>query len=223
MEEPANGCFKFRISRSYDAIKPTIDSFFKECSHLALYQHDADEEVARTHVHGVCMGFDAKQVKTFRSRVQKAFDLEPADYACGDIGPKPFQYCSKGRYDPLEFRGWTREYIDERKSEGFDKKKDRVSCKDGKLVIERDVKKEVKIKNDMEMIQEVAKRCDMNNITENEDIANEILKAWNKNNKRGHMRLMIEWLDAVKYSMNEKVKTQWIKDAVWMYEKRMRG
>lgn len=220
MEEPANGCFKFRISRSYDDIKSEIDTIFRECSHLAVYQHDADEEVSRTHIHGVCKGYNAKSVKTFRERIAKAFPMiEPTDRAVGEIGPKPFEYCSKGRYDPVYYRGWTKEYIDAKKAEGYDGKKDRMKVVDGKIVIEKDIK-ELKPKNDMEMIHEIAKRCDTNRTDEPREIAEEILKVWNKNNKRGHMRLMCEWIDAVRYSMVSQ-KRKWLDEAVERYERNL--
>lgn len=222
--EGTSGSYKFRISFSYDEIKSNIDSFFKECSHLAIYQHDADEDVNRVHIHGVCMGYPCKSVKTFRQKVSKTFDLSGnGDFAVGDIGPSPFQYCSKGRYDPVYFRGWDKEYIDSKKAEGFDKKKDKLKVVDGKIVIERDAKdeKEVKMKNDCDMIKEIASRCEKNDIDDIRGIAKEILKTWDKNNKRGHSRLMLEWIDAVRY-YNPKIKDKWLDDVVYKYEERMK-
>lgn len=221
MGEPTDGCFKFRISDSYDTLKSKIDTFFAECEYLAVYQHEADDEVSRTHIHGVCKGFNVKSVKTFRQRMQKAFDLDGnRSFSVGDIGPKPFEYCSKGRYDPVFFKGFTKEYIDEKKNEGYDGKKDRMCVKDGKIVIERDVKTELKEKGktDIEMIEELAKRCNTNDLTEPRDIAEEILKCWNKNRKRGHARLMVEWIDAVRYYM-PKQRERWLDECVNRYEK----
>lgn len=221
MEIPTHGCYKFRISNSYDVLKSQIDTFFAECEYIAIYQHDADEEVNRTHIHGICSGYGVKSVKTFRERMSKAFNVKGnEEFSVGEIGPKPFEYCSKGRYDPVYYRGFTQEYIDLKKAEGYDGKKDRMTVQDGKIVIERDVKKELekKCKTDIEMIDEVAKRCDTNSIMEFRQIAEEILKIWNKNNKRGHMRLMVEWIDAVRYKM-DKQKESWLDDAVSRYEK----
>lgn len=221
MGEPTQGCFKFRISNSYELLKSQIDTFFKECEYLAIYEHEADDEVNRTHIHGVCQGYSVKSVKTFRNKIASAFNvIGNAEFSVGDIGPKPFEYCSKGRLDPVMYKGYTKEFIDEKKKEGYDGKKDRMTVKDGKIVIEKDVKTEIKVKSktDIEMIEEVAKRCDTNDITEFREIADEILKIWNKNNKRGHVRLMCEWIDAVRYKM-DKQKESWLDDAVNRYEK----
>lgn len=217
--------FKFRLSISYEEAKSVIDTFFDGVQYIAVYQHDADEEVSRTHIHGFISGFRCKSPKTFRKDFSNAFmefikDIRH-DYAVGEIGPKPVEYCSKGRYDPVFIKGYDRAWIDYYKKTGYDGKKDRMKVVEGKIVIERDIVKEVKPKNDCEMIKEVANRCQKNGIKEYGDIAREILKVWDKNNKRGHEKLLHEWLDAVSYH-HEDLKQKWVDDAVIRYEMRKR-
>lgn len=212
--------YNFRVSVSSDVFKSCIDEVFNEFDKFAFYQHEADDDVARDHIHGICEGCSVKSPKTVRDRIKKTLNLKSGDYMVGmGIGEKPFEYMSKGRLEPEMLKGYDKEYVDERKKEGFDKKKDKMIIKGGKIVIEKDVK-EVHAKTDLEMIKEIAHRCDVNNIVENLEIAQEIVTTWKKYNKRGHTTLLQQWLDAVKYNSSKCDK--WIEDVVDNYERRFK-
>ena len=208
--------YHFRITISYDAnTLLKINEIFGEQCNIAIYQHEADDEVSRTHVHGICQGCTVKSPKTIRDGIKKAFVLEKSDYAVGEgVGKSP-EYITKGRLDPVFYRGYTEEYISELKSKGYDTKKDKITVKDGKIVIERD-KKEVK-KTDIDMIKEVAARCVKNKTYEPREVAVEIVKTWKSNNKRGHSRLLEEWIDAVRYYAKED---DWIDQVVQRYNRK---
>lgn len=214
--------FHFRITRSYDDIQLALYTFLRDtigAKKYLVYQHDADEEISRTHIHGICEECDVKSPKTFRKQVADYFKLENGDYAVGEgIGKNP-GYMSKGRLDPCVNFGYTEEYVASLKANGYDVKKDKLKAVNGKIVIERDVR-EVK-KTDLEMIEEIAKRCDNNKTYDTYEIAKEIVNTWKKNKKRGHSRLLEEWIDAVRYY--SKKEDNWIDQVVQRYARKFSG
>lgn len=143
-DRPGNGYFQFRVSTPYIDMKDKLEQMFGDCWY-AVYEHENDNEVSRTHIHGFCLGYDCKSPKTFRKRFYDHFkELIPDakhDYAVGELGDKPVEYCSKGRLDPKVSKGFSKEWLDWYKGRGYDGKKDRMFLKDGKIVVEKDVKK----------------------------------------------------------------------------------
>lgn len=213
--------YSFRITIDSNPDESFIGNLKKALgnpSTLILYRHEADDEVSRNHYHGLCAGCPIKTHETVAKRIAAEFNLVKTDYMVkSGHGKSPFQYMSKGRLDPVYNEGFDVSVIESAKREGFDKKKDTVKVIDGKIVIERDVKKDEK-KTDIEMIQQIAHRCDSNAISDTAGIAHEIVKTWKQNNKRGHARLLEEWIDAVRYNSNHA--DNWIEQVVQSYEAR---
>lgn len=58
-----------RISRSYDDLKGMWEALREECTAMIVYQHDADEETSRTHVHAVLQDLSIG-VETIKYRVK---------------------------------------------------------------------------------------------------------------------------------------------------------
>lgn len=50
-----------RITKPYSVVKDIIDNWATRCEAVAVYQHDADEEVSTTHVHLILLGCEVKQ------------------------------------------------------------------------------------------------------------------------------------------------------------------
>lgn len=224
-----------RISVPYSTDLLTyIDTAFNKPSKILIYQHDPDEDEHRVHCHMIVEGItkvgkkcnkEIKSPKTIREILASSAYLAlrlPLDYPSlysvreQGIGKAPVEYMSKGRLEPVYNRGYDDVFIQDGKSKGFDVKKDVMKVKNGKIVIERDGK-EPKRKTDIEMISEIAQRCTNNKWYEPREIAQEIVKTWKNNNKRGHSRLLEEWIDAVRYYSKEDC---WIDDVVRRYEKK---
>ena len=70
--------FAFRVSSSYDETKEHLANLFELCEKVAIYQHDADEEISRTHIHGLLIGC-TKGEDTIRNRFFKG-KYQSADY-----------------------------------------------------------------------------------------------------------------------------------------------
>jgi hypothetical protein len=45
-----------RISHPWETVKTLIDKWQDKCNSVAVYQHDADEDVSRTHCHIILKG-----------------------------------------------------------------------------------------------------------------------------------------------------------------------
>ena len=54
--------FAFRVSSSYDETKEHLANLFELCEKVAIYQHDADEEISRTHIHGLLIGCTKERI-----------------------------------------------------------------------------------------------------------------------------------------------------------------
>jgi len=124
--------FAFRITSAYDVIqeslKEMIDSL--ECSKVAIYQHDADDEVKRTHIHGLLMGCNRGE-DTIRNKFFKG-KYDASDYELKQkykvkeglekikrsypVDDKYIIYMSKGVYESVFFKGYIQEELDMYKS-----------------------------------------------------------------------------------------------------------
>lgn len=109
-----------RISRSFDEIKQWCEELKAE--KIILYQHDADDEISRTHVHMLVIGITIKQ-DTLKYRYKKLYgDIDKTDWSFitsykedGKLIPitlessyKFITYMSKGHLTPLICDGFDR-------------------------------------------------------------------------------------------------------------------
>ena len=138
--------FAFRVSSLYDETKEHLANLFELCEKVAIYQHDADEEISRTHIHGLLIGC-TKGEDTIRNRFFKG-KYQSADYELKtryevkeglmqvkrkyDVDEKYIIYMSKGVLDPMFLKVFTKEETDAFKAQWKnhkEKKEDRSEVK----------------------------------------------------------------------------------------------
>lgn len=118
--------FAFRITSSYDVIQESLKELTDMCSKVAIYQHDADEEIERTHIHGLLMGCSRGE-DTIRNRFFKG-KYDASDYELKQkykvkeglekikrsypVDDKYIIYMSKGVHDPVFLKTYTNEECD---------------------------------------------------------------------------------------------------------------
>lgn len=61
-----------RVSRSYTELGPWIQHLSEKCLRVIAYEHEADEEVSRTHVHLVVIGYSTSD-ETMKSQIRTHF------------------------------------------------------------------------------------------------------------------------------------------------------
>lgn len=149
--------FAFRISKPYEEVKEQLIELIGLCSHVAIYQHEADDEIKRTHIHGLLMGCDRKE-DTIRNKYFKGI-YEKADYQLSSTykdskGVKQpvdidyIVYMSKGSLLPSEVKGFSSETIEDKKSQ-WKNPIVMLKVEDGKFVQD---KKEPKKKTKYELL-----------------------------------------------------------------------
>ena len=99
---------KIRITRSYADLKDFPTKLAEVCDVLAVYEHEADDEVSRTHIH--CYA-DNPQVSTdtMKNWVKKALETKSfpkTDWSFEEASDTGFiTYMSKGHLSPLLLKG----------------------------------------------------------------------------------------------------------------------
>lgn len=98
--------FAVRITRSFDELKPFFDKVISKhpsCV-LVVYQHDADEEVARTHIHAL-LEITSVSSDTLKRWVKESLgvtEFSRYDWAFTIARNRDFiTYMSKGRLEPV--------------------------------------------------------------------------------------------------------------------------
>lgn len=147
-----------RISRSYSELTAWIAS--ESYGSCVVYEHEADNEVSRTHCH-----IWVKNVKcstdTLKNHVKKFIGkVAPSDWyfttvnKSGDLWTDDvITYMSKGTLSPVFVSGWSSDEIDSFRQKWVSPPSPLV-VQDGKLVIKRTVKETAK-KTKRELIQEM--------------------------------------------------------------------
>lgn len=96
-----------------------LKEYFNSFEQMVVYQHDADEEVSRTHVHALVE--TSVSTDTLKNRLQKilGYRLPKADWAFSMKGKDgtPIEdrfvtYMSKGKLQPIALKGFTQEQCD---------------------------------------------------------------------------------------------------------------
>jgi len=95
-----------RVSRSFDELRTVFESLKANC--VLVYEHEADDEVSRTHVHALVQKADVT-VLAFKRRIEKAVGkVNRSDWAFKETDenvPKYITYMSKGTLTPSYCRG----------------------------------------------------------------------------------------------------------------------
>lgn len=118
MAPPAS--YMLRISRTYEQLTAMVAHIAEQSTRLVIYEHEADDEVSRTHIH--CGIIDYKMSKaTLENRLKELVpDWEGGnpDYSCKkwDGKQKYIVYMTKGRISPSFNKGYSDEDLEEAKS-----------------------------------------------------------------------------------------------------------
>lgn len=122
--------YAVRLTFPYEGLKGFFDYVNEKTTHWIAYEHPIPGNI---HVHALLLGCTVDD-DTLKYQVKKALDVKTVKrtqwsfkttWKCKKTGevfpvnmehsPKFITYMSKGIYDPKGFKGWTQEYIDERK------------------------------------------------------------------------------------------------------------
>lgn len=108
-----------RISRSYDDVKSLIAFWALKCDKLIAYEHEADDEVSRTHMHILMYGMDSTW-DNFQKLVKNEFKIAAEFYGNSDWSKArkyqydaqaTIKYMSKGCLEPKYNKGYTDEEV----------------------------------------------------------------------------------------------------------------
>lgn len=106
-----------RITREYSELDAWVQHLSDKCDRLIAYQHDADEEVSRTHVHLVVIGYTTSD-ETMKSQIRKHFQVSqfPKTDWVFDIlrdEHKAITYASKKDLQAKFMKGYEQEFVAE--------------------------------------------------------------------------------------------------------------
>jgi len=106
-----------RVHRTYEEIQPWIQNLESKCTKLVAYQHDADEEVNRTHCHLMIIGYTTTD-ETMKMQLKKVLGtrLEKTDWAWDPSvrsEADTIQYMSKKDLHPSFCKGYEDEFVAE--------------------------------------------------------------------------------------------------------------
>lgn len=121
--------FAFRITVAYEELGLALLSLYDMSERIAIYEHEADEDVNRTHIHGLIMGCCRKE-DTVRTKFFKG-KYEATDYELKTkfqdrnkrwwpVDDKYITYMSKGRLQPQYVKGYSFEETEEFRKQWID-------------------------------------------------------------------------------------------------------
>lgn len=198
-----------RITKSFEELKEWIT--VEDCSQCIVYEHEADDEINRTHVHIWLKGIKCN-TDSLKNHIRKVTGKIPAsDWAFMEMNKKTKEawndnvitYMSKGKLMPKYTKGFTEDEIEDYKSKWINHNP--ISVENGKLVIKREVK-ETKKKTKRELLQEMLElyTVDME-VDETVELVRKILI---KNNEVLGMYKIMDYYDSLLcYGNKEKFVT----------------
>lgn len=160
--------FSARISRKYEDVTDWVDNI--KCKQIAVYEHEADEEVSRTHIHMLVIDSEVN-VDALKTRYKKQYGgIEAKDwrfkYDVDDNSYRCITYMSKGKLVPKLTKGYELSDIEKYTSDWIEPNK--LILKDGKFV--RDIN-EPGQKTKIQLLEQMRSRLCAT------DTTREILKA----------------------------------------------
>jgi len=108
MEELKESLF-IRISHPWEKVETLVDKWSKHFSACVVYEHEADEEVKRTHCHMVITGLSVGRKRLRQIADAIAFPIkgnENCSIVAYDGGEVPYVYMAKGSLEPVYSRGF---------------------------------------------------------------------------------------------------------------------
>lgn len=133
--------YAIRLTFPYTEVQAIIEQFAKSSEGIVVYEHAADAEVSRTHVHMLILRctVSTDTLKNYIKRVKGRVDKNDWSFKTADSDTEKYiTYMSKGVLDPVYVYDITTEYIDECKRKWIDPTVSRVKLANGKLVKEVD-------------------------------------------------------------------------------------
>lgn len=127
-----------------------LEEFFNGLDRAVVYQHDADEEISRTHVHALAE--TSVSTDTLKNRLHKILGWRPgrSDWAFtqkikhNPVQDKFITYMSKGKLEPVFIKGFNQEVCDKYKALWVVKKIPPVAEKQHTNVTALDIATELK-------------------------------------------------------------------------------
>jgi len=112
--------YSLRVSREYSVLKSLVEHIAEKSSKVLIYQHDADDEISRTHIHVAIFGYTMSKP----TLINKMTEYVPewvggnADYCCKkwDGKIKYITYMTKGNISPSYIKEYTSEELEEARS-----------------------------------------------------------------------------------------------------------
>lgn len=131
--------YAIRVTVEYSKIMTAIDKMVLQSEKTVVYQHDADDEVSRTHVHLLLVNCKVS-TDTLKNWIKKDIgQVNKSDWSfkSADTGYHKFiTYMSKGTLVPVKVEGFELEEINRLKGEWIEPRS--VKAVNGKLVKEVD-------------------------------------------------------------------------------------
>jgi len=202
-----------RISYSYDEIKEWITDL--TCDKIIVYQHEADKDVSRTHVHMYIVGCSIKP-DAMKTRFRKLYNpavignslwswKKADDDGC-------ITYMSNGLYDPVYNKGFDEVRINELRGKWINPETVNISLQNGKLVKEA---KEPTQKTKSQLLEEM--RANLSPTSSSREMLRGIRKVLRDNNIIiGQYKVLDyydtlfmldhkdDWLDAMERKINSR-------------------
>lgn len=191
-----------RITDEFSNVNLT--ELFELCGKVAVYQHNADATVKRTHIHILLQECDRKY-DTIRTKFMKGkfeYSMKQKQKDGRPVDDGYIAYMSKGQFDPVYVKGYDPELIAQRKKEGYSPTVTEVKAIDGKLV--RTVDEKAK-KTKRELI-EIMRSKYVEHMPDTE-ILKMIRKVLTQNNEVIGMYKVLDFYDAL---LMYSDKTRWI-------------
>jgi len=200
----------FRISRSYDECQEQIKELAAYATRVAIYQHDADEDVNRTHVHGIIRicsrGEDTLRTKFFKKYFagNKQYQLATTYIPAKGMDAKPVNdkyitYMSKGHLEPVYVKDYTQVEIDHWKSQWIDysiKEATGIKLENGKIVLTKEVEAERK-KKKYDIVQAICMKVHDKKLIHDEDIITEVIRELTREKQVIGQYKIMDYFDAV--------------------------
>lgn len=112
----------FRITRTYDKLEQFVQKLSDHCTKLIVYQHDADEEIARDHIHGLVTEctVSTDTLKNWIKNVINCKQFPKSDWSFiakdkqgNPVNDSFITYMSKGILQPRYVKGYDDDVIEQ--------------------------------------------------------------------------------------------------------------
>lgn len=132
-----------RVTLSYNDVSGVIRMWSKSCDKMVVYEHEADEEVATTHVHMIMVNCKYKSQDTLCNQFRKLIETERKgnelwswehkNYPNPDI--TYIKYMTKGKLKPVYVKNVSEDEIETYRSQWVDNSPKRVVVSDDNNVV----------------------------------------------------------------------------------------